>query len=158
MKIPKKRRNRYNPASEDFHKEDFPFYWLARVHARYSMNMEKLLKKVDLDIPRWRVLNILHENHEASISEISEHSIAKLSTITKIVYRMKDDGLVETRQSAQDGRVTQVSITAKGHQTFQTMHEVTEGLFHASFQGLTEAQIRKLNQTLATIFDNLADT
>ncbi|MBS69049.1 MAG: MarR family transcriptional regulator, partial [Pseudomonas sp.] len=29
MKVPKKRRNRYNPISEDFHKEEFPFYWLV---------------------------------------------------------------------------------------------------------------------------------
>ena len=155
MTSPKKRLSRYNPASEDFHKEEFPFYWLARVYGRYSMSMEKLLKKIDLDIPRWRVLNILFENNEASISEISEHAIAKLSTITKIVYRMKDDGLVDTRPSELDGRVTQVSITEKGRQAFMTMHEVTDDLFHKSFQGLTEAQVRKLNQVLAKIFDNL---
>jgi DNA-binding MarR family transcriptional regulator len=155
MSSPKKRLSRYNPASEDFHKEEFPFYWLARVHGRYSMSMEKLLKKIDLDIPRWRVLNILYENNEASISEISEHAIAKLSTITKIVYRMKDDDLVDTRPSELDGRVTQVSITEKGRQAFMTMHEVTDDLFHKSFQGLTEAQVRKLNQVLAKVFDNL---
>ena len=100
MTSSKKRLSRYNPASEDFHKEEFPFYWLARVHGRYTLSMEKLLKKIDLDIPRWRVLNILFENNEASISDISEHAIAKLSTVTKIVYRMKDDGLVDTRPSA----------------------------------------------------------
>lgn len=155
MTSPKKRLSRYNPASEDFHKEEFPFYWLARVYGRYSMSMEKLLKKIDLDIPRWRVLNILYENNEASISEISEHAIAKLSTITKIVYRMKDDGLVDTRPSEVDGRVTQVSITEQGREAFMTMHEVTDDLFHKSFQGLTEAQVRKLNQVLAKIFDNL---
>ena len=157
MKVPKKRRNRYNPISEEFHKEEFPFYWLVRVHARYTLSMEKLLKKIDLDIPRWRVLNILHENHDASISEISEFVVAKLSTITKIVYRMKDDGLVDTRQSDLDGRVTQVSITEKGRQAYFAMHEVTADLFHAGFRGMTEAQIRKLNQTLATMFDNLSE-
>lgn len=62
-----------------------------------------------MDIPRWRILFILKENGESSISEISIHAIAKLSTITKIVYRMKADGLVETNTSASDGRVTQVS-------------------------------------------------
>ncbi|MBA1274528.1 MarR family winged helix-turn-helix transcriptional regulator [Stutzerimonas azotifigens] len=157
MAISKKRRSRYNPASEDFHKEEFPFYWLARVYGRYSMAMERLLKRVDLDIPRWRVLNILYENDNSSISEISEHAVAKLSTITKIVYRMKDDGLVETNQSVQDGRVTQVSLTQAGREAFFAMHEVTEELFHNSFQGMTEAQLRKLNQSLATIFANLPD-
>ena len=157
MSIPKKRRGRYNPASEDFHKEEFPFYWLVRVYGRYTMAMEKLLKRIDLDIPRWRVLNILFENDDSSISEISEHAVAKLSTITKIVYRMKDDGLVETSQSTQDGRVTQVSLTVAGRQAFFDMHELTEELFQKSLQGLTEAQLRKLNQVLANIFANLPE-
>jgi DNA-binding MarR family transcriptional regulator len=81
-----------------------------------------------------------------------------LSTITKIVYRMKDDGLVDTRQSDVDGRVTQVSITEQGRQAYFAMHEVTAELFHAGFKGLTEAQIRKLNQILATMFDNLSES
>jgi hypothetical protein len=38
------------------------------------------------------------------------------------------------------------------------MHEVTAELFHAGFKGLTEAQIRKLNQILATMFDNLSES
>ncbi|MBD8254062.1 winged helix-turn-helix transcriptional regulator [Pseudomonas fluorescens] len=155
MPIEKKRRNRYNPASEDFHKEDFPFYWLVRVYGRYTVSMEKILKRINLDIPRWRLINILFENGSSSISEISEHAVAKLSTVTKIVYRMKDDGLVETSQSAQDGRVTQVSLTEKGRQAFFDMHTATEELFNRSFEGLTEAQLRKLNLILSSIFSNL---
>ena len=42
------RSQRYNPASDDFHKEDFPFYWLARVHGRYTLAMEKELKKTTM--------------------------------------------------------------------------------------------------------------
>ncbi|WP_028696410.1 MarR family winged helix-turn-helix transcriptional regulator [Pseudomonas cremoricolorata] len=145
----------HDPASEDFRKEDFPFYWLARAHGRYTQNMERLLKKVDLDVPRWRVLWILNENGESSISEISTHAIAKLSTITKIVYRMKDDGLVDTAQSAEDGRVTQVRITDTGLQAIARMQDVTHELFQRSFKGLTEAQVQRLNRMLETVFHNL---
>jgi len=157
MSIPKKRRSRYDPASEDFRKEEFPFYWLARVHGRYTQTMERLLKKVDLDVPRWRVLWILAENGESSISEISTHAIAKLSTITKIVYRMKDDGLVDTGTSAEDGRVTQVRITEAGHAAIARMQGITGELFKRSFAGLTEAQIQRLNRLLETVFHNLED-
>lgn len=153
----KKRRGRYNLADADFHKEEFPFYWLARVHGRYSMAMERLLKKVDLDIPRWRIINILHENEHASVSEISEYAVAKLSTITKIVYRMKDEGLVDTYQSPEDGRVTRVNLTQAGRNAFLDMHEVTQELVDSSFKGMTDAQLRKLNQLLSVIFTNLPE-
>ncbi|MBD1551126.1 MarR family winged helix-turn-helix transcriptional regulator [Pseudomonas typographi] len=157
MNIPKKRRNRYDPASDEFCKEEFPFYWLARVHGRYTQSMERVLKKIDLDIPRWRVLWILKENGESSISEISTHAIAKLSTITKIVYRMKDDGLVDTATSTEDGRVTRVCITAHGLANIERMQGATRELFKRSFTGLTEAQIQRLSRLLETVFHNLED-
>lgn len=157
MTTPKKRMSRYDPSSEDFKKEEFPFYWLARLHARYSMAMEKVLKKIDMDIPRWRILFILKENGESSISEISVHAIAKLSTITKIVYRMKADGLVETNTSASDGRVTEVSLTQQGRDTIEEVQRCTRDIFRNSFKGLTQPQINKLNATLEIIFNNLPE-
>ena len=91
--------SQYNPASPDFIKEEFPFYGLARVYGVYTMEMERALKPVGLDIPTWRTLFILNEHGSSSMSEISLHAIAKLSTVTKIVYRMKSEGLVEDRKS-----------------------------------------------------------
>jgi len=117
--------------------------------------MEKVLKKIDMDIPRWRILFILKENGESSISEISVHAIAKLSTITKIVYRMKADGLVETNTS--DGRVTEVSLTQQGRDTIKEVQRCTSDIFRNSFKGLTQPQINKLNATLEIIFNNLPE-
>lgn len=157
MTTPKKRLSRYNPASEHFKKEEFPFYWLTRVNGRYGMAMEKALKKIDLDVPRYRILFTLLDNGESSISEISEHAIAKLSTITKIVYRMKADGLVDTRASETDGRVTQVSMTELGRKTVEKIQVSTSHIFNQSFEGLSEAQLNKLNATLEKIFNNLPE-
>ena len=157
MSIPKKSRSRYDPTSEEFCKEEFPFYWLARVHGRYTQSMERVLKKIDLDVPRWRVLWILKENGESSISEISTHAIAKLPTITKIVYRMKEDGLVDTATCSEDGRVTQVSITTLGLANIERMQGATSELFIRSFTGLTDAQIQRLSRLLETVFHNLDD-
>lgn len=151
------RSQRYNPSSDDFQKEDFPFYWLAQVHGRYSQAMEKLLKKVNLDIPRWRILATLNQEGHCSISQIAMHSIAKLPTVTKIIQRMKEEGLVDTRNSSDDGRVTEVLITEKGIQTLDTIHETTAPLFKDSFKGMTEAQIQRLNKLLEQLFHNLPE-
>ncbi|MDP2610204.1 MULTISPECIES: MarR family winged helix-turn-helix transcriptional regulator [unclassified Oceanobacter] len=151
------RSQRYNPASEDFHKEDFPFYWIAQVHGRYVLAMEKALKKIKLDIPRWRILFILKEEGTSSISEIAIHAVAKLPTVTKTVYRMKDDGLVDTRQKCDDGRVTEVTITEEGRQAIENIQLVTHDLFRESFKGMSEAQIQRLNKLLETLFHNLPE-
>jgi DNA-binding MarR family transcriptional regulator len=151
------RSQRYNPASEDFHKEDFPFYWLSQVHGRYSIAIEKALKKIDLDIPTWRILFTLKEEGTCSISQIAIHAIAKLPTVTKTIQRMKEDGLVDTRIRSDDGRVTEVIITEKGIKAVEDIKFATKDLFQQSFKGMTEAQIKRLNKLLEQLFYNLPD-
>jgi DNA-binding MarR family transcriptional regulator len=142
-------------AGSEFHKEDFPFYWIARIHAMYTREMAQALKAVDCDIPTWRVLATLHENGVSSISDIATHAIAELSTITKVVYRMKADGLVNTETAPHDGRVTHVSLTDAGVNALQRVTDATSGLFKRSFTGLTPAKMAGLNERLKIIFENL---
>jgi DNA-binding MarR family transcriptional regulator len=157
MPAPKTARS-YNPSTApDFHREEFPFYWIARVYGMYTVQMEEALKTVDFDIPTWRVLAILHEQGTTSVSNIATHAIAKLSTVTRIVYRMKDDGLVTTATAAHDGRVTEVSITDAGEKAMQRLKDTTQHLFARSFRGLTPAKIKKLNELLSEIFQNISD-
>lgn len=156
MVISKKMR-RYIPSSEEFCYEEFPFYWLARVQGIYIQQMEKALKKIGTDIPTWRVLFILKEQGKCSVSEISVHAITKLSTVTRIVYRMKAEGLIETNTHAEDGRVTEVSVTEKGQNLLVQAQKCTEKIFARSFDNISEGQLLKLNQTLEQIFKNLTE-
>ena len=95
-------------ADAAFHREEFPFYWIVNVYARYTQVMEVTLKKVQLDVSRFRVMMITHQYGKASISQISEYAMAKMPTVTKIVGRLRDDGMVTTASSKQDARVTEV--------------------------------------------------
>ena len=148
--------SRFDPTSPDFAKEEFPFYWLARVYGVYSLEMEKALKSVGMDIPRWRALVVLSERGSSSVSEIALHAVTKLPTATKLVYRMKADGLVDTATSEQDARVTVVHITEAGRRALELSKIAIQHIFVRSFVGLTPLQIRKLNESLHQILDNLS--
>ena len=148
------KRKRHSAAPE-FAKEDFPFYWIARIHAQYQRQMTQALKGVGCDIPTWRVLALLDEKGVSSISDIATHAIAELSTITKVVYRMKADGLVSTQTAPHDGRVTHVRITDAGEAALQRVQDATSGLFKRSFAGLTPSKMASLNDRLKVILDNL---
>ncbi len=148
---------KHRPDSPDFVKEEFPFYWLARVYGVYSMQMEQALKPIGLDIPIWRTLLILQQQGEAaSMSEIALHAIAKLSTVTKLVYRMKAEGLVETATAEHDARVTMVRLAEPGREAIERGQLATRHIFQRSFEGLTPTQIRRLNESLHQILDNLS--
>ncbi|WP_444998198.1 MarR family winged helix-turn-helix transcriptional regulator [Aliikangiella sp. IMCC44359] len=145
----------YFPASEQFNINDFPFYWVALLNSKYSIEMEKTLKKIDLDITRWRIVMLLKIHGEMSISDICQHAVAKLPTITKIVYRMQDKNLVTVKSSSKDGRVSVVAITNQGLDKIQETIKTTSDLFNQAFKGFSEAEINRMNKLNKKLLSNL---
>ena len=139
----------------EFHREEFPFYWIVNVYARYTQTVEIALKKIALDVSRFRVLMITHQYGEASISQISEYALAKMPTVTKIVGRLRDDGLVTTASSERDARVTAVMLTEAGQQKVAEAMPLVGKIFDKGFKGMSASQVEKMNQSLAKVLDNL---
>lgn len=149
---------RANPLDPEFQVASSPFYWLARVDGRYALSMDLVLKRIGMDVPRWRVLMLLAEHSPASVSELSEHAIIRLSTMTKIILRMKAEGQVDTRASEADGRVTEVLLTAKGREALEQVRAQAGRIFKQAFYDLNDSQIAGLNDLLRRIFNNLENT
>lgn len=143
--------------AEDFRFEEFPFYWLAHAHAIYVVEMEKVLKKLGTDMPVRRVLLMLRLRGTASISDLSRHTIIKMSTLTRIVQRMRDDGLVETRTNPGDARVTDVLITPGGEELAARIEQATRKVLARGYEGMSAAEMKFLMQSLQKIFRNFAD-
>ena len=152
-----KKNSRFLPTSENFRYEEFPFYWLARVNAIYTQQMEQILKKLGTDVPTRRVLHILKNHGTLSVSEISTHAIIKLSTITRIVQRMRDEGLVHTATNPEDARITDVSMTPKGESLLAEIQQATSKIFVRGYGKLSEARLMRISKDLQQIFNNLAD-
>lgn len=147
---------RLRSSISEFHRADWPYYWIARINTLYTQELERALKSVDCDVPTWRVLAILDEQGVSSMSDIAVHAVAKLSTMTKTVYRMKADDLLITFTSENDGRVTMVDLTEAGRMRLLRVKDATHGLFERSFDRLTPAKLEKLNHSLQQIFQNLS--
>lgn len=143
-------------ANYEFEFLEWPFYWLARADRQYMLILERALATVGLDIPRWRVLMVLHSKTRASVSEISDHSIVKLSTMTKIIQRMNADGLVTSEQSSADRRVTVVSITPKGEAAGRAASEIASRIMKQAFAQFSTEEINQLNGLLRKLTQELA--
>ncbi len=137
-------------------KRNWPFYWISQVNGRYVQVLERRLKPIGLDMPRWRVLMSLYEDGYLSVSEIAEFSVLKLNTTTKIVQRMIADGLVTTRQGVSDGRVTEVTLTAAGEKLRHHALAEAEKILTSSFVNITSEELTTLNTILEKVFLQLA--
>ncbi|WP_180134643.1 MarR family winged helix-turn-helix transcriptional regulator [Acinetobacter sp. YH12070] len=151
-----KKYSKFLPSIDDFSLENFPFYWVTQVHAQYVLNVDHALKKYGVDNSRRRILLALKSKPHASVSDLSEMVVSKMSTTTKIVYRLKDEGLVDTYSCEDDARITRVVLTDKGTAMTQKINDLTNVVLEQSFEGLTPLQIEKTMESLKHIFKNLA--
>jgi len=136
-------------------KRNWPFYWVSRVNARYVQVLEKRLKPIGIDVPRWRVLMSLYEDTYLSISEIAEFSTMRLNTTTKVVQRMISDGLVTTRVRPSDARVTEACLTAEGDRLRALALAEARQVFDISFQDVSDEEMTALNAILEKVFGQL---
>lgn len=143
------------PVSTDFKAVNSPFYWTARMNAKYTARLDELLKSSGMNGAKWRVLMILHEYERLSMSEISKHVVAKLSTITKTVYRMQNDGLVQTVPSSTDARVTEVYLTEMGESKLSDVRRIVSRFAEIALDDFSPEEVRTLTLMLERVFRNM---
>ena len=148
--------SKFLPSAEGFNLEQFPYYWIAQVHSQQVNHVDHALKKYGLDNSRRRVLLALQTKPDASVSDLSDMIVSKMSTTTKIVYRLKDEGLVNTYSCEDDARITRVVLTDKGLDMTHKINDLTTVVLEQSFEGLTPLQIEKMIECLRQVFKNLS--
>lgn len=151
-----KKYSKFLPSADQYDIEQFPYYWVTQVHAQYVQNVDQALKKYGLDNSRRRILLALRSKAHASVSDLSDMVVSKMSTTTKIVYRLKDEGYIETYSCKEDGRITRVFLTDKGTEMITKINDLTSVILEQSFDGLTPLQIEKTMEILRHMFKNLA--
>jgi len=133
----------------------YPFYLMAHVDHRYTIEMEAALDGQTFSRPKWRTLASLSVRDGLSIGELSEITLLKLSTLSRVAERMERDGLVRRQPRAADNRITEVLITEKGRAEFQAMLRVSRQQYARATEGLAEEEIAQLCATLNKMLRNL---
>ncbi|GIX17499.1 MAG: hypothetical protein KatS3mg119_1685 [Rhodothalassiaceae bacterium] len=151
-----KRRGRPLPPESDpgharFHSSRYPFYLMAHALGSYGRHMERALKRIGTDQPHWRILAILGENGTTPVSRIADKAVYKLSTVTRIIQRMEAKGLVTTRRSPRDARVTEVTLTPMGEAELRRVRAVASRIANEAFAGFSREEIATLIALLTRV-------
>jgi DNA-binding MarR family transcriptional regulator len=151
------RPNTIDPAHPNFRMEEWPLYWVMRVGRQYSMDLDRSLKRIGMDVARWRVLIILSEHQQASVTMLSDHAVIKLPTMTKTIARMEAQGLVRTFPNPDDRRVTLVEVTELGREKTALVRQQASRIFQSAFRDISGEEAKVLVATLMKVFGNLVN-
>ena len=99
----------------------FPVYAVSRLITRAY---QPLLEDLELTYPQYLVLMVLWETDSLSVNAIAEKLILKTSTLTPLLKRMEENGLLKRTRSSIDERRVIVTLTGKGMNLRQKAAEV----------------------------------
>ena len=89
----------------------FPLYAASRLLTRLY---QPLLEPLGLTYPQYIVLMILWEDAPCAVSHIGERAQLASNTLTPLLKRLEQTGLVQRVRSSEDERVVNINLTPAG--------------------------------------------
>ncbi len=106
--------------------------------------------------PQWAALARLYEGDGATIGTLAQRHGVDAPTVTGIVKRLEQSGLVERRHDRDDRRIVKVYLTAEGWDTMRFLPDAAAAFEKIMTQGFSEAEQRDLLVKLQQIITNVA--
>lgn len=118
-----------------------------------SRTYREKLSPIGLTYPQYLVLIVLWEHDELTLKEIGLQLMLDSGTLTPLVKRMEEMGLLERRRSLSDERETIVCLKAKGKRLKQRARDARK--FVGCRLGMTEQEILALRADIMDLIDQL---
>lgn len=133
----------------------FPLYAASRLT---NQLYAPLLKELDITYPQYLVLLVLWQKGSQKVTDISNQLYLDTGTLTPMLKRMEEKGLVRRTRSKEDERAVKIDLTEAGSTLREKALCVPMQLI-ASFQeggNLTMQEVIAFKKTLDKIVGTLA--
>ena len=90
---------------------------------------------------------------QASITEIANLSTLKLTTVTKAIYRLVEDDIVQVFSSEADERISMVKLTDKGKELVEQINQISQVTLSGILNAFEDEELHQLNAQLKKLFN-----
>ncbi|GAX03495.1 MarR family transcriptional regulator [Secundilactobacillus pentosiphilus] len=104
-----------------------------------------------------RVLLLLNEKDQLTNSQIVDELDIRPSSVSVMVKKLEEEGLVERHDSTEDKRVSLISLTEKGKETITSSHNFKAEFSDELFDSLTKEEQETLGQLLNKLTTGLSE-
>ena len=134
-----------------------PFFWLTQVIGARDRELSQGLKEHGLRVPEWRALAALYARRDCTMGELADLATIDRTTLTRTIDRMEHAGWLSRLADDTDMRITRLALTAAGRRMFDRIWPEVQQLNALALDGLSQAEIQQLRQTLERMRTNLED-
>ena len=129
---------------------------LAQVSQTYRALSDDFINRIAMHRAQAGLLCRLFANDGITQSEIAEQLSVQGATVTNILQRMEEAGLVTRRRDLDDNRLVRVFLTEAGRQKERAITEQFVQLESAVFEGISEPERAQLRRLLRQMLSNMA--
>jgi DNA-binding MarR family transcriptional regulator len=135
-------------------------FLLAKIHQLGGRIFGRLLRQSGVDQlnpAQGRIMFVLWQEDGIPIKELARRTQLDKSTLTSMLDRLEQAGLVRRVPSTQDRRTILLQRTQKDKDLESLYVRVSKEMERIWYRGFKDNQIRRFEQDLQQILDNLTD-
>jgi len=130
-------------------------FLLAQTCKAHRSMADRLLGEVGLHAGQEMILLRLWREDGLMQSDLADRLCVQAATVTKMIHRLAEAGLVERRGDSEDQRISHVYLTEKGRALQPPVEEIWGCFEQTSFASLTLEEKILLRRLLMQVLDNL---
>lgn len=135
-------------------------FLISRIKQVQGRIFDRLLQESGVEEfngPQGRILYVLWQSEGIPIVELSKRTGLAKNTLTAMLARMEECGLIRREASAADKRQSLIALTPKARALEARYHQVSEKMNDLYFTDFTKEEIQALERYLDRIVFNLED-
>ena len=129
---------------------------LREIRSLIDKSLKIKLNLGNFTMPQTMIIYNLASHGKMKISDLSEKMGLTNSTVSGIVDRLEDQGVVFRERSTKDRRVVYVQITAEHKKNYQDMNDNLDKYFSEMLASIPSDQISTIMISLNILKENLA--
>lgn len=133
-------------------------FLISRIKQVGGRLFDRMLAEADVDAfngAQGRILYVLWQQDGLTISQISAQTSLANTTLTSMLDRMEQSGLIVRKRSSTDRRALLIHLTERARALKDDYDRISQQMNEMYYQGFTEHEIRQFEGYLQRVLDNL---
>ena len=133
-------------------------FLISRIKQVGGRLFDRMLAEADIDAfngAQGRILYVLWQGDGLTISQLSAQTSLANTTLTSMLDRMEQSGLILREPSPSDRRALLIRLTDKARALREDYDRISQRMNEMYYLGFTEAEIRQFESYLQRVLDNL---
>lgn len=135
-------------------------FLISKIKTIGGRRFDKILQKKNIDAfngAQGKILYVLWQGGKMTVTEVSQKSGLAKTTLTTMLARMREQGLIRMQENTEDKRSAIVCLTEKSAELKEAYDDVSEEIENIYYKGFSDAETEQFESYLRRVLKNLEE-